>query len=325
MLSKALFVKEWKPIKLFALGLLLIYMFGYPVLITSQLDSWKQMEMHYQTSPTQLDVSMALQGGFASVISTFLIILMAAMFIGAERNTRRNDFSFALPYKRNVMFMSKWLLGVAVIVIPFSISYLIAYFMVATSEYGVLVESVSVRELYLIPLLGYLATFSFAMLIGTIAGELVSQVILTFIFIFFPLGFLFLVHGFTNVVFDFYFNQTLYFEYFVWPLYSIEPLYSGPIWVPLMATIVFTMLGQWLYEKNQIEYNGEFLVFKELEPLFKIGMVLCFSLLGGLMVSGFVSYMYSTLAIIFYWIGFFLFGILSWFMTTGLMKMKVIK
>ncbi|WP_218970622.1 ABC transporter permease subunit [Alkalihalobacterium alkalinitrilicum] len=325
-------MKEYKQTKTLIWGLLILFFFDFPIRVSLNLESWKTMEEHALIEPTayanpivhDFMVRSLFFGGFATFLGMIIIVLLAGIMIGSERNTRKNDFSFALPYKRRDMFLTKWLIGVLSVSVFYTVNYLAAYFLVATSDYKHFLEQFSHVQLLIMPLLGFITLFSFAMLIGTVSGEMVSQMVLTFIFTFFPLGFYYLVSGFWMIHTNEYLHEPTALTYFVWPIYSIDAYSNKPLLIPIVATIIFTIIATKLYTVNKTEHNGEFLIFKGLQPVFKVGILICFALLGGMLISSLTPYTNGNiLTIVFYWIGFIVFALLSYRLTTRLLTMNV--
>lgn len=334
MLTKALWMKEFKQVRTilwFMLGLIVI---KYPIATFMTLENWREIEKEqgqnnvFGFTVDEWMVQNLFTSGFTKVLLIVLIVLLAGLLIGAERNTRRNDFTFALPFPRRNIFMTKWLIGVVPFTVFYKINYFMAYILVQTSEYSQFMTNLTHYKLLILPLLGYIALFSLAMIIGTITGEMISQMVLTFIFTIFPIGFYLLIISFIHIHTGAYSNLTepTFVMNLIWPMYIVDPVFITELnWVyPTIAIIVFTVASVLLYERNQIEYNGEFLIFKKLVPIFKIGIVVCFALLGGIIVSGIASYGLNTaMSIVMYWFGLVLFAFLSYLMTKRLMKMNV--
>lgn len=322
MKAKGLWMKEYKQSKMYVWMLLTLFVIMLPVRASLHLDQWEEMTKQGIQFDDYLIRSL-FGVNIPSIIVIFLLIVMAAAMIGAERNTRRNDFTFALPYKRSDIFLVKWLMGVLPIILFYTINFGIAYLMVTSSEYMNQFLGFDFWSYFIYPLLGYVTTYTFALFIGTFCGEMTSQVILTYIFIFFPFGFTFLLSSFLWINFEASLPNMEFVRHITWPIYIFVDnysIYNNHILTPIIATIIFVVVGQWLYSKNHIEHNGEFLIFKQLQPIFFVGIVVCFALLGGIIVSE-VTYMSNKL--IFYWIGFFTFGVMSYLLTRRLLRMNV--
>lgn len=322
MMAKGLWLKEYNQSKLYLWVMLTLFIIMLPVRAMIHLDQWAEMTKQGIQFDDYLLVTL-FGASFPSLLIIFLLIVMAAVMIGAERNSRRNDFTFALPYRRSDIFLVKWLIGVLPITIFFAVNFGIAYLMVTTSEYIVHFPDFKFGLYFIYPLIGYVTTYTFALFIGTFCGEMTSQIILTYIFIFFPLGFTFLLGSFLWINFGASLPNVSFVADLTWPIYIFVDnfwFFDTHILTPIIATIIFVVLGQWLYTKNHLEHNGEFLIFKQLQPLFLVGIVTCFALLGGIIVS---EVTYTINKVMFYWLGFVTFGGMSFVFTRRLLRMNV--
>ncbi|WP_368504724.1 hypothetical protein AB3N04_03370 [Alkalihalophilus sp. As8PL] len=339
MSVKGLIRKEWKQSRAILLMIALLFLFHFPIRAMVSLENWRE---EIRLNPTEAmeylawSVHSSLGMSVFSIVILILLVTLAVQLIGSERSTRRQDFAFALPYKRRTMFFVKWVIGVVPTSIIYSLTFACTYLLVNSSEFGFHLEGVNIAEAFILPLLGFVATYSFTLLIGTITGEMISQIALTFIFTIFPVGILLLLGYF----FDINFNNSFLLgrmseeaARFIWPVYTVYNPTSAmgdsefmSVWVPGVAIIVFLVLGQWLYERNLSEYNGEFLIFKQLEPFFRVGIIVCFALLGGMVGSGLVPWSLQsggTLMVVFYWVGASIFTYLSYLLTKRLFSMNI--
>jgi hypothetical protein len=337
--AKGLIRKEWKQSRAILLMITLLFLFHFPIRAMVSLENWRE---EIKLNPTEAmnylewSVHRSLGMSVFSIAIVILLVTLAVQLIGSERSTRRQDFAFALPYRRRTMFFVKWLIGIIPLVAIYPITFASSYFIISSSEFGFHLEGVNITEAFFFPLLGFVATYSFTLLIGTITGEMISQIALTFIFTVFPVGILVLLGYF----FDINFNNDFLLgrmseeaSRFIWPVYTVYNPTSAMgdsefmnLWVPAVASIIFLVLGQWLYEHNHSEYNGEFLIFKQLEPFFRVGIIACFALLGGMVGSGLVPWSLkngSILMVVFYWIGAGIFTYLSYLLTKRLFSMNI--
>ncbi|MCM3712939.1 ABC transporter permease [Alkalihalobacillus oceani] len=329
MSVKALFRKEWKQSWVLLTMITLLFVFLYPMRTFLGLNDWRERINDEYFFP-QHEVPAIFGVSMTGIMILIFLVLLAVQFLGTERNTRRHDFAFALPFKRRTMFFVKWLLGVGTVTVAMLVTFTIAYAVIMGSEFAGYLEGYQFWRMFLTPWLGYVAMYSFTLFIGTITGEMVSQIVLTFIFTIFPIGFIALLANFISTHTGVFPEKLdiFFFQQFVWPIYNFAGLASVDdgmnLWIPAVAIVLFLGIGAWIYERNPSEYNGEFLLFKHLETLFRIGIVTCFSLLGGMIVSGLVPFTLSVgTKIIFYWLGFFLFLVLSFFFTKRLFRMNI--
>ncbi|GAA0449873.1 ABC-2 transporter permease [Alkalibacillus silvisoli] len=327
MFRKALWMKEWKHNSLVSFGLLIVYLLAYVATAFMQFDTWRVWQNHQPDLWEQRqvhEINSIFEPGFFGMVAILIIILLAGYLIGLERNTKRHDFSLALPFSRREMFMTKYIMGLLVILIGYNVSYWLAYFAIYQSEFSSLLTEVNHTNTYWMPLVAYFVIYSFAMLIGTISGEIKSQIALTFIFLIFPQGIFILVGQFLDVhgvnlelnIAEWVFQDLFWLNY-------LNQIFFDQliIWIPIVAGIIFTVIGLIIYEKSPSEYSGEFLMFRSLHPVFAFGIPFCSALLGGLFLSSMLSYNSpDSLSLILYWIGFLVALFFSWIITKRLLN-----
>ncbi|WP_027965359.1 ABC transporter permease [Halalkalibacillus halophilus] len=327
MFPKALWMKEWKHASVICFSLLLTFIVAYPVMIGTQMDTWRGMmendpEMWQQVQSSYVNMAFGLT--FLTVISVVVIILLAGFLIGLEKNTKRHDFTMALPFSRASMFITKYLLGLITILVSYSVAFWSGYLVVYQSEFQAVLSELNVSQTYLSPLLAFFVIYSFGMMIGTISGEMKSQLVLTFIFLIFPQGIFMLVYGLFfahGVNMDSTYGNEFVFRDIFWFSYLDPVQFDINLIYPLVGGILFTGIGLFLFTKTQSEYSGEFLMFRHLHPVFAIGIPICTGLFGGYMLSGMVAYNASSVVMIsMYWLGFIIGITFAWLITRKLLK-----
>ncbi|QKS70706.1 ABC transporter permease subunit [Paenalkalicoccus suaedae] len=336
MFEKALWYQNFKQSRMMIWILFTIFVLQMPVQTIFTLQAWRERSIEaentfgYTFEIGSFEVSsIFFYPGLYNVIIALIITVLAALMIGLERNTRRNDFTFALPYSRKSLFLAKWALGMTAILGSFIVNFIIAYLLIYFSSFSYALDLVSLTEIFVAPLIAFAMFYSFALFIGTISGEMISQIVLTFIFGFFPLGFSTLVYDFflTNNIATILpsINYWNWIEY-ITPLYSVVGANLSLIGFLIngILTVLFTVGGIYLYQENKIEHNGEFLIFKRLTIVFLIGITLCFSLLGGLFISAFAPWGSTFLRIIAYWIGFLTFLLFSLILSRKILSMNLL-
>jgi len=330
MFHKALWYQNYKQTRIIIWMILALFILHMPFQSVLSLENWKEQEQQaeqiddYVYEIQAWDVLEIFSQGTFPMLLSISMIALACLLIGLERNTRRNDFTFSLPFKRQDLFLAKWCYGTTVIVLFHSVNFLIAYFIIHQSEYQSALNLVSLIEIFWGPLLGFIMFFTFSLLIGTISGEMFSQIILTFVFGIFPLGLFVLIQELINVHFRVHINSPIWLEYLTPFMY----VFNHPaMMITVILPIIFTGLLLWLsvnlYKRNKIEHNGEFLIFKVLNPIFLIGITICLSLLGGMIVSSFAPWNADLLRIISYWIGFTTFLLFSLLIVNKLLSMNI--
>lgn len=330
LFHKALWYQNYKQTRIIIWMILALFIIFLPFQSTLSLENWKEREEEaqlvddYVYEVQEWDVLNIFSDGPLSVLGAIALIILACMLVGLERNTRRNDFTFSLPFKRRDLFLAKWCYGVLFISLFHIINFLIAYFIIYQSEYATALYLVSWVQILWGPLLGFILLFTFALFIGTIAGEMISQVVLTVIFGIFPIGFYFLIQDLVFVHFRFHLMYPEWIQYLT-PFMYVISFTDGVTKLIISFTLIalFLWLGILLYKKNKIEHNGEFLIFKKLNIIFLIGITICFSLLGGTIISSLAPWNADALRIIAYWIGFTVFLLFSLLISRKLLSMNL--
>ncbi|AXF57142.1 hypothetical protein [Salicibibacter kimchii] len=336
MLNKALLKKDLKPSAMILLILTIIFAIQYPLRTILELDHLRLLESevtHVFSSRMDNFVQDIFSANALSLFSIIAIVVMGGMLIGLERNTRRHDFSFSLPFSRQKLFVSKASIGLGSITVIMSLNCLVAWGLIWFSEYRDALVNFSFVEMFLVPLLAYLAIFAFTLFMGTISGEMISQVVLSFIFLIFPYGFAILLSVFFTTHFgnlgrltathldEWLMILVLPFQVmgFVGVLPEIPMGMQLVVSLPILLMSLF--IGITLYKKGKSEHNGEFLLFPSLKPVFLIGIVVCFAMLGGMIFSVFGDPAGATIP--FYWLGAIVIGGLALLITKRLMQMNV--
>ncbi|WP_416149136.1 hypothetical protein ACM26V_23280 [Salipaludibacillus sp. HK11] len=330
MFHKALWFQNYKQTRITTWMIFALFVLHMPFQTVLTLETWQereeqaqQVEEHVYEIQAWEVLEIFSQGTFPIILS-ISIILLACLLIGLERNTRRNDFTFSLPFKRQELFLAKWCYGIFTIALFHIVNFFIAYFIIYQSDYSSSLYLVSWIEIFWGPLLGFIMFFTFALLIGAISGEMISQVVLTFLLGIFPLGLFYLIQELINVHFHFHVNSPIWIEYVTPFMYVVNhPFQVTTVILPIIVTGLFLILGVHLYKRNKIEHNGDFLIFKVLNPIFLILITICLSLFGGMIVSSFAPWNADALRIISYWIGFTTVLLFSLIMVNRLLSMNV--
>ncbi|PYZ98897.1 hypothetical protein CR205_10095 [Alteribacter lacisalsi] len=332
MFHKSLWMQNYKQSKLFVWIIFMILFIHLPLYTMMTLSNWRAREAQpYQYYVSEIHVFNIFSGGFLSILMTGAAVVLAALLVGLERNTRRNDFTFSLPIRRRDMFLAKWLLGAGVIFTFHLLNFLPAFFMFQSSEFSHLLTEYSWLTLYLSPVLSFILVYTFALFIGTIAGEMISQVVLTVIFGLFPIGAWFLFLGFFQshggrFIYPLDYNVEQVLTYMSVLTFPFDHMGTGsdvyPFFLIGLGIILFLAAGTLLYERTKVEHNGEFLIFKQLTPVFLIGIVICFSLLGGTIIASlFMGAAPGRIGA--FWFGYLVFGFFSYLIAKRLLSMNL--
>jgi acetoin utilization transport system permease protein len=305
MFHKALWIRNQKLASPAVWAIYLVLFFFLPVPFYGKAQEMQTMLERYSTNEYQ--VGFNFFGAEIAIFLVFIVIGMASLLIGQERTTHSTDLTFSLPFKRRDIFLSKWLFGVIHITTSLLLNLLLCMAIVEFTILSEIVRSSFILQFMIIVIPFSIAIFTFSMFIGTIAGSVVSQFILSAIFIYFPIGFFSLltsfltyhglmldpmhnIDGSMTLLSSFITNVTLPLPIYEFNYYtSVEPLSNNyldrPSYFALLSPLIYLAItlpaGVWLFNRTKNENNGKLLVFDKGKGFFTFGVILCFALAGG--------------------------------------------
>ncbi|TCI45958.1 MULTISPECIES: ABC transporter permease subunit [unclassified Exiguobacterium] len=358
MSFNVLLKKDWKQVSLLWILLVFLGIVAYTLPVWTQMQSFDEQVQDIQMNPDEYaewfngDASNAsveelfnpqysywigdLQTliPYVGVIFLYIIFgfLMASVLIGSERNSQMSDFAMSLPFNRNQLYISKWLIGTSGIVVSTLLGGPLMLWMIHASRYSFLIEGHSLKVAALVGfmLLTGIAVFSLALWMGSFGGEAISQVLWSVVALLFPVGILLLIQG---SVISFTQNTERVYSVFERAIESvflrvISPLANAinvdtynlytdnSVWqeflavapLSVLAFIVLSFgLGLLTFNRAPQENNGRFFMFSNWLWFVHLMMVLCFAMLGGIILANIA---YSTNSIL-YVIGFLIGGFLA--------------
>ena len=343
MFHKALWLKEYKQSKFLLWGFLIVS-FYFPFRLYQEVMFLKQFLKYnaveaYSNDPFTLPIELQF----------ILVLLMASFMVGWERTNQNMDFSLSLPYSRKDIFKTKWALGASTIFSAVTANILISFYIV---HHTVLSNVNRVRDYtlfydYFTVLIVLIALFTFTLLIGYLTGSFGAQFVLSFIFSVLPVGLYTLVKRFLDI--HWFFNRSnAFYQSNPFFLYSEQaqaamnhltlPVYLTNIisvartdnqfivflylLIPIVATIICFFLALKLSKKPMTEYNGMILLYQSFQPYFKIGVIVCFFLFGGMFVAG-INDNGTQPPFIPYYIGAILFSGAAYFVLSKIMNKRI--
>lgn len=215
-------------------------------------------------------------------------VLLAAVLFRYLQVKAPADFIHSLPIKRAEIFHHHALIGMFLLVVPVVITSI-----VIAIVHGLLNLDAyfSITDIFVwtgLTILMNVFVFSLSSFLGTVTGISALQVILTYIFLFFPAGITVLTHW--NVK---YFIYGFPYDYYVirnidylTPVFRLLEIgtknFKGiEIATYIGLTIVFYLLAIFAYKRRPIEAATQAIAFRYLKPVFKYGVTFCMMLLGG--------------------------------------------
>ncbi|MDI6711036.1 MAG: ABC transporter permease subunit [Thermoanaerobacterales bacterium] len=232
---------------------------------------------------------------FEALGSVLFVIALAAVMVGQERDRKTFDLLLAMPYSRREVIYNKFLFGFGLLLAVFVLNALIMTVLIAVNPGIVPFDPARVWEWALRNVLVLGFVFAFTMFISSMSGTTLGNGLLALIFLFFPVGITALIAFNMDAVFHLYTNELVNLLWEIGQRLTVPAYILGIGYyeddnlmyvygLVILATWVLYKLTQYLFARNQMENNGEVLMFGRMEGFFKLGVAVCFALLIGPMV-----------------------------------------
>lgn len=316
MFHKALWMRTYKQGKYLLILFWLISLFNLPYQYYSDAQAQlRQSKMKFDDYIYYYSYSFS--GPDIVIIQGILLVALACILIGWERNNQSIDFLWSMPFKRSHLFLSKWLFGTVHIVSALSVSWFLMYIVYKTTIHAEYQSFTPFHLYFAYAIMTLIAAYTLSLFIGTITGNIISQSALSYILMIFPLYIFQLVFPFFALhvdlsekeYHDVYRKSSIYIENIstLAPLthfnisYDYDPrreaikdedgtIHAGPAyhhipsaWTllsPAIYILICLLLGAYLYARSPNEHNGKILLYQRLHVYFLICTSICFGLLG---------------------------------------------
>ncbi|WP_175638091.1 ABC transporter permease subunit [Metabacillus schmidteae] len=200
------------------------------------------------------------------------------------------DMIHSLPIRRETLYVSHIISGLLLLIVPIILTAIITFFV--TNSIDGFAGILTISDLLTWTGLSILLTcmmFAFPVAVGFITGMTTAQAILTYVFLFLPLGMValvsynlsYLLFGFTPIFIE---DKLMYLSPFVrfienWG--ESDPYTMLELIIYIGITILSLVLGLIFYRYRQLERATEVLAFSFMKPIFKYGVTFCAMILGG--------------------------------------------
>lgn len=328
--NRILIWKDWKNIWVLA-----TLFFGFLTYVSSYT-LWNEIMFYKEQLQYAVfgmyETSSLLQFQSASWVLTILFTVgLAALLIGLERDQKTYDVLLAMPFTRAAVFHNKFILGLGILLAVFVFNALVMTLLVAAHpDVSFPFSTADIWGWALRYLVVVSFVFSFTMLISTVSGTALGNGVLGLIFLFFPVGFTGLI-AMNLDYWQLYNVRPLSDALLEWGALLTVPVYLSPFnllddggySLPLVYGLIIAaalgsyLLAQHLFARNQMEYNGEVLMFRKLEGFFKLGVAVCFALLAGPFFTAWAEQ--NLLAGV---ISYAVVGVIFWFVVTGIINWR---
>ncbi|MDD3654692.1 MAG: DUF6449 domain-containing protein [Desulfotomaculaceae bacterium] len=213
-------------------------------------------------------------------------VLTGLLLFRYLQDSRAADTAHTLPVKRETLYNTHIVAGIAFLFIPLMLTSLVSWALVA----GLGIEQVNGANIFTwlgINLLIDLLFFICSVAVGMITGMTTMQGVLSIIVLILPSGLsILLLHNLSQYVYGFALDYYLPKIETLSPLFRLaeisgSPFQPGEIALYLFISIVLYFVGRSLYLRRHTEAAGNAITFGALRPLFKYSVTFCTMLLLG--------------------------------------------
>lgn len=265
------------------------------------------------------------QGLFVAIVPVLLGIFLFRYM--QEKNS--SDMIHSLPIRRSVLYRSHVAFGIVSLLIPVIVIGSISIVLNKTLDLGQYYRIYDVIQWIGITLLFDMLFFLSSVFLGMVVGSSVMQGVLTYIFLFLPLGLTILL---TENLKIFIYGFTYNFNHGISKLSPVARILEGfgnfdisnsnqitsmEIIIYLLICIILYFAAKPVYNKRRIEAASQTIAFRSLQYIFKYGVAFCSMLLAG-------AYFYATQGNI-NWIlfGFFIGSVIGYFVAEMIIKKSI--
>ncbi len=310
--NKTLFKKDFNMVKILAFAIAAILFISITAYMLSRPNSLNNLEKYFAEEGIEYnrddiirgyknEIKWKLTGEEASIFLLLLIpIILVGILFGEEKRNKTFEVLSVMPYTRYEIFFNKLLAALLAMILPFIMNGLIMILALGISHNLRIFYSVKQILVWMLLNIYYqLPILSFSLLFGIITGTTISQVILTVIFLIFPVGFPLLIaynleyweiHWMANNIGSFRIRSFLGKILMDYSILGVFDSYNYGIKhyiYYIILSIILIIISKILFDKIKMERSGETLEFEKTEGFFKLGVSVCTALLMALILVWF--------------------------------------
>ncbi|WP_035395841.1 hypothetical protein [Exiguobacterium sp. OS-77] len=249
--------------------------------------------------------------GFAAI----LIAVFAILMLGSERGSGRSLILHALPFPKVWLFWIKWIIGVVTLIVFPIIGFFASWLLLQAfgiDPFDYVTRSSLLQDfgLFLLFDVTILTIFLFA---GTIAGDIIGQLLLGTFFLFlnyftyfsiYAIGQLGFGVGYEELDKPTSFLMTITTPFALFFEYNTDFNITYAVLFSLALTVILLIFGSRLYVKGANERLGRFTIFPKLHP----ALIITFSIYTTILLAGIIGLISSENQFL-YWLAI---AILAW-------------
>lgn len=286
--------KVKKNIWLVALHSVILF-FAMPVAITISTQGY--MSRAIQNASIEQRLPSLIMGFFTANNKFIILVSMLASIVSAATvyfyvNSRKQmDFYHSLPVKREKLFITNYISGAIIYLIPYTLSVILSVIALTAMGCASYLAPIQIVSGYLFNILAYIVVYSIAILAMVLCGNLVVSLLGTAVFL--AYGPLICVAYVETMAYFYknYYRELIRAENLARnssPLLDFMIIDQQYTFSPyrviayIILTIVLIGVSMYLYKKRPSEAAGHAMAFKVSRPLIKYPIVFLCTLVFGL-------------------------------------------
>ncbi|KAA6448522.1 permease [Bacillus swezeyi] len=302
MVDRGLLYKEWKQHFWIILVVFAAVMLSEPLSILNDYFQYQSCLADQKKFP-DLECAFYRDYGMSGAIRMFWVggIAIALSQIGFERSRGTLDFTLGLPYKRGLIFNTKYFFGTSILLTAQLLSYFLSYALIVVLK----AEVIHFHAYFIGSVIFCFMVYSLVMAAGAMTGNPLAQLIVAFSASILPYLLIGLPVANVQIILQFFGNDTsfLFLESnmmnYITPVayldgFGVKEGSMLIMLIPLVMGILFYIIGSFCFVNQPIERNGNFFLWKQLERPIQI-LVILFGILGFGMTasSSILSYIFG--------------------------------
>ncbi|QII50298.1 permease [Bacillus paralicheniformis] len=304
MVDRGLLYKEWKQHFWMFLIVFAAVMLSEPFSILNDYFQYQGCLAELKKFP---DMECVLYKNYeiGGAIKMFWVggVALALSQIGFERSRGTLDFTLGLPYRRGIIFNTKYFFGLSILLTAQLLSYLLSYALIILYK----VDVIHFHEYFIGSVIFCFMVYSLVMAAGAMTGNPLAQLIVAFstsilpyLLIGLPLANIRIIRSFFGDHPAFFYGESELLDYITPIMYLNQfGIQNGSLaftLIPLAMGILFYMIGYFCFIRQQIERNGHFFLWGKMDRPIQI-LVILFGIWGFGTASGssLFSYIFGML------------------------------
>jgi ABC-2 type transport system permease protein len=294
--------------RLWAIAISMIaFLFVLPVYIATSLErELKLIKVGMDIGDKKFFLSnTAMQCLGLNNIPLELLTIILAVICGISgfyylQSKKKVDFYHSLPVKRESLFASSYVVGIAIYVIPYLLSLAIGFVIVgANGVFQTDVLLVAWRA-FGVNLLNYCITYTVVIIAVLLTGQLIVSILATGVFFAYGPIVTILIYSLSDMYFDTYYEYSVT-NSIIFNCSPISAYYNmiravtdgtlqvSKVFIYLIAFIALVIIAVFLYHKRMSEAAGKAISYKVLQPYIKTAVSVAIGLLSGLMFASIMN------------------------------------